>query len=212
MIQVIIIDDHLITRMGLKVLLKEILPIHKVDEAEVGSDALELFKTTNYDLCLLDLNIPKTDTMELLRLIRIRQPRCKVLVVSMNNEDIYAINVMKNGAKGFVSKANGYDDIKTAILKVLDNKKFVSENIISLLIDADIEKQDANPFHKLTDRELAIAKLLCEGYPTKAIAIKSSLQLSTVSTYKSKIFEKMQVKNAIELFELSRMYNLLGDK
>ncbi len=212
MINILIIDDHLITRMGLKVLLKEILPQHHVDEAEVGSDALEFISAKKYDLCLLDLNIPKTDTMELLKKIKLKQPQTKVLVISMNNEDIYAINVLKNGAMGFVSKANGYDEIKAAILKVLDNKKFMSENVISLLIEADAEKQENNPFNKLTDRELVIAKLVCEGFPTKAIAIKSNLQLSTISTYKAKIFEKLQVKNSIELFELSRLHNLLGDK
>ena len=139
------------------------------------------------------------------------KPEMKILVVSMNNEDVYALNVLKNGAMGFVSKANGYNDIKSAILKVLENKKFMSENVISLLIESESEKLESNPFNRLSERELEISKLICEGHPTKMIAFKTNLQLSTISTYKAKIFEKLQVRNTIELFELSKVHMLLGN-
>ncbi len=209
MIRILIIDDHLITRLGLKLLLKEILPAHQVDETDSGAEALELLKKKEYDICLLDLNIPKTDTMDLLRQVRNYPNPVKVLVVSMNNEDVYALNVMKYGAMGFISKANGYDEIKAAILKVLNGKKYMSEKVISFLIETETERLEVNPFGRLSERELEIAKLICEGFPTKAIALKTSLQLSTISTYKSKIFEKLQVKNTIELFELSVVHKLL---
>jgi len=185
------------------------LPAHQVDETDSGAEALELLKKKEYDICLLDLNIPKTDTMDLLRQVRNYPNPVKVLVVSMNNEDVYALNVMKYGAMGFISKANGYDEIKAAILKVLNGKKYMSEKVISFLIETETERLEVNPFGRLSERELEIAKLICEGFPTKAIALKTSLQLSTISTYKSKIFEKLQVKNTIELFELSVVHKLL---
>jgi len=85
----------------------------------------------------------------------------------------------------------------------------MSEKVISFLIETETERLEVNPFGRLSERELEIAKLICEGFPTKAIALKTSLQLSTISTYKSKIFEKLQVKNTIELFELSVVHKLL---
>lgn len=212
MINTILIDDHLITRMGMKVLLNEIISANHIDEAENGIDAMALVKANTYDLCLMDLNIPNTDTIELMKKFRIMQPQMKILVISMNNEDVYAINVLRNGAMGFVSKANGYNEIKTAILKVLDNKVFMSENVVSLLIDSGSValKSAANPFQKLSERELEVSKLMCEGYTTKMIAQKVNLQLSTISTYKTKIYEKLQITSVIELFELSKVHNLLG--
>ncbi len=211
MLKILIVDDHMITRMGLKVLMKDVLPAHTVDEAETGNDAMLLVKEKSYDLCLMDLNIPKTDSLEMIKRFKVMRQEMKILVVSMNNEDVYALNVLKNGAMGFVSKANGYEDIKSAILKVLENKKFMSENIISLLIESESEKLESNPFNRLSERELEISKLICEGHPTKMIAFKTNLQLSTISTYKAKIFEKLQVRNTIELFELSKVHMLLGN-
>jgi two-component system invasion response regulator UvrY len=211
MLNILIVDDHMITRMGLKVLMKDVLPAHTVDEAETGNDAMLLVKEKSYDLCLMDLNIPKTDSLEMIKRFKVMKPEMKILVVSMNNEDVYALNVLKNGAMGFVSKANGYNDIKSAILKVLENKKFMSENVISLLIESESEKLESNPFNRLSERELEISKLICEGHPTKMIAFKTNLQLSTISTYKAKIFEKLQVRNTIELFELSKVHMLLGN-
>lgn len=211
MLKILIVDDHMITRMGLKVLMKDVLPAHTVDEAETGNDAMLLVKEKSYDLCLMDLNIPKTDSLEMIKRFKVMRHEMKILVVSMNNEDVYALNVLKNGAMGFVSKANGYEDIKSAILKVLENKKFMSENIISLLIESESEKLESNPFNRLSERELEISKLICEGHPTKMIAFKTNLQLSTISTYKAKIFEKLQVRNTIELFELSKVHMLLGN-
>lgn len=210
MINAILIDDHLITRMGMKVLLKETLNAYKIDEAANGTDALVLVKANAYDICIMDLNMPNTEPFDLMKRFKSLQPKMKILVVSMNNEEVYAVNALKNGAMGFVSKANGYDEIRTAILKVMDNKVFMSENVISILIESETEETVTNPFNKLSDRELEVSKLICEGYSTKMIANKINLQLSTVSTYKAKIYEKLHIKSVVELFELSKVHNLLG--
>lgn len=210
MIKILIIDDHLITRMGLKLLLKDILPTHHVDETGSDKEALEWLAKKRYDLCLLDINVRKKETIEMLQKIKQLPNPAKVLVLSMVNEDTQALHLMKYGAMGFVSKSNGFDELKTAILKVLDNKKYMSESVISMLIEMETEKVEVNPFNRLSEREVQIAKFICEGFPTKAIAVKTNLQLSTISTYKAKIYEKLQVKNTIELFELGVMHKLLN--
>lgn len=207
---VLIIDDHVITRMGLKVLFKEMYPGAKADEANSGAEAEQLVRRQQYDFCTMDLNMPHTDALELLRRIKKYQPDLKVLVISMNNEEIYAVSVLKNGAMGFVSKEHGFDIIKEAVYTIMIGKKFMSEKVVSLLIEGERDGEVENPFKRLTERELEIARLMIDGHSTKVIANKVHLQLSTVSTYKAKIFEKLQVSNAIDLYELSRLHSIAG--
>lgn len=208
----LIIDDHAITRIGLKVLLNEMFIELPIDEAKNGEEAESLIMKNDYDFCTLDLNMPETDSMLLLKKIVKKQPKAKVLVISMNNEDIYAINVIRNGAMGFVSKENGFDSIKEAILNVSNNKKYVSERVISMLLSEDKSNESGNPFLRLSEREIEIVRLLLEGLSTKSIALKINLQITTISTHKTRIFEKLQVANTIELYELSKLHQLNSKK
>lgn len=207
---VLIVDDHVITRMGLKVLFKEMYPGAKADEAHTGAEAEQLLKKNKYDFCTMDLNMPRTDALELLRRAKRIQPELKILVISMNNEEIYAVAAMKNGAMGFVSKEHGFDVIKESVYTILQGRKFMSEKVVSLLLEGGRDGDEENPFKLLSDRELEIARLMIDGHSTKDIAQRVHLQLSTVSTYKAKIFEKLQVSNAIDLYELSRLHNIAG--
>lgn len=191
--------------------MKESFPMLKPDEARNGHEALELVKGNDYVLCLLDLNMPGTDAIDLLKKFRIIQSGMRILVISMNSEDVYGVSVLKYGAMGFISKEQGYAEIGNAIKKVMDNKKYMSEKLISLLLDPNLSKNNTNPFSKLSEREMLVAKLICEGYSTKDIGKKIGLQLSTISTYKSKIFEKLKVENVVELIEKSRIYRILGE-
>jgi two-component system, NarL family, invasion response regulator UvrY len=207
----LLVDDHVIARMGLKVLLKEMFPGAELEEAQNGDEAEEKVKQFDFDLCLLDLNMPKTDSITLLKRMLYLRPTLKVLVISMNNEEVFAVNVLKSGALGYISKENSFDVIRDAIIRVLENKKYMSDKVLNMLLDYEGRVHNfANPFSKLSERELMVAKLMIEGYSTKQIADKANLQLSTISTYKGKIFNKLQITNAIELFELSRLHKLAG--
>lgn len=209
----LLVDDHVIARMGLKVLLKDMFPGAEIEEAQNGDEAEDRIKNSDFDLCLLDLNMPKTDSISLLKKMLMTRPNLKVLVISMNSEEVFAVNVLKSGALGYISKENSFDVIRDAIKRVLDNKKYMSDKVLNMLLDNEGKVQSfSNPFNKLSDRELMVAKLVIEGYSTKQIADKASLQLSTISTYKGKIFSKLQITNAIELFELSRLHKLSGLK
>ena len=205
---VLIIDDHGITRIGIKVLLNELFKDLTIHEAKDGTEAEVLIAKYHYDLITLDLNLPDTDSMVLLKRIIKTQPKTKVLVISMNNEDVYALHVIRSGAMGYVSKENGFESIKDAALKLSKNKKYVSENVITFLLEEDKGSDSNNPFKRLSDRELEIAKLLLDGVSTKNIALKINLQVTTVSTHKNRIFEKLQVSNSIELYELCKLYHI----
>lgn len=203
----LLIDDHAITRIGLRILITELFPGSLVMEASNGQEAEALFKENVFDLCTLDLNMPNTDSFDFLRKISLKYKGVKILVVSMNNEDIYAVNALKSGAMGFVSKASGFDTIKEAILKIVNNQKYISEKVVSILLGEESFDANNNPFVRLSERELEVAKLLILGDSTKEIGNKMNLEVSTISSHKNKIFAKLQVSNTIELYELYRLVN-----
>jgi two-component system, NarL family, invasion response regulator UvrY len=203
----LLIDDHAVTRMGLKILITELFPGASVCEASNGQEAEMLFKEKVFDLCTLDLNMPNTDSFDFLRKVSIKYKGLKILVVSMNNEDIYAVNALKSGAMGFVSKASGFETIKEAIIKIVNNQKYISERVVSILLGEESYDTNNNPFYRLSERELEVAKLLILGDSTKEISNKMHLEVSTISSHKNKIFSKLQVNNTIELYELYRLMN-----
>lgn len=209
----LVVDNHVIARIGLKVILKEMFPGAQIEEAQDSKEAEDRIRKSDFDLCLLDLNLPHTDSMVLLKQMRQQRPNLRILVISMNNEEIFAISALKNGALGYISKDNEFEVIKEAIKRVLENRKYMSDKMLTMLIDSDhLSNNLVNPFSKLSDRELIVVHLLLNGLTTKQIAQKINLQLSTISTYKGKIYSKLQISNPIELFELSKLHRFtIGD-
>lgn len=208
--KILIIDDHSLTRLGIYSVLKDIFPGATIDFAENGFMAEQLLKEKVYNLCTMDINMPGTNSLELLKKIKSISDKTKVLVVSMNNEDVYAISMLKAGADGYVSKEKDFNIIKKAINTISLNKKFVSENTLDILLSnhGNINNHKENPFSSLSNRELEITKLILEGATTKEISSRTELKWSTVSTHKNKIFEKLNINSTIELFELWKLHNM----
>lgn len=207
----LIVDGHVIARLGLKVVLKELYSGAVIEEAQDQLEAEEKLKKADFDLCMLDLNLPQTDSLLFLRKVKELRPTMKVLVISMNNEVLFAVNAIRNGALGYVLKDNEIEVIKEAIKRVLDNRKYMSDKVLSMLLDTDgYSRGLSNPFSRLSGREIMIAQCLISGLTTSQIAERANLQLSTISTYKGKIFNKLQINSTIELFELSRLHQFSG--
>ena len=137
------------------------------------------------------------------------QPDIKILVISMNNEGLFSQSVINAGAKGFVSKDSGYEQINKAISIVRSGRTFLSEEVIRQLISSPNKESVHNPLLLLSKRELHIVQLMLDGQTTKAIANSLNLSLSTVSTFKSRIFEKLNIKSLVELYDLSNTLNNL---
>src|SRR5882672_5757111 len=131
----LLIDDHVVVRSGIKILLSEVFKPCEVFEASDGTTAVEQLKVRHYDLVMMDIQMPSTDAFGLMEYIRVSHPDAKVLVFSMSAENIYAKRFLKAGAKGFVSKQSGLDEIKKAITQVLNNKRYVSDAMIDILAD-----------------------------------------------------------------------------
>ncbi len=204
----LLIDDHVVVRSGIKILLSEIYKTSEIDEAFDGDSALEKVKQNTYDLVMLDIQMPKTDTFGLMEYFRVKYPALKVLVFSMSPENIYAKRFLKAGAKGFLSKDAPLEEIKKAINLVLNDKRYISETLMDTLADGSGKEGDGNLFNTLSAREFEIVSLLLTGQTISQIGNTLHLQVSTIGTHKARIFEKLKVTNILELKELATTYNL----
>src|SRR3954463_11383210 len=131
----LLIDDHVVVRSGIKILLSEIYKPAEIDEAHDGDSALSLLKENKYDLVMLDIQMPKTDTFGLMEYIKVKYPSLKVLMFSMSPENIYAKRFLKAGAKGFLSKDAPLEEIKKAIDMVMNGRKYISESLMEMLAE-----------------------------------------------------------------------------
>lgn len=204
----LLIDDHEIIRLGVKSVLNEMYFPCTILEADNEQSAIEQLKKNKFDLIVMDVHMPNTDTSGLLQYIINLHPESKVLIFSMSDEKIYAKKFLKQGAKGFVSKTAGLSELTHAITLVLNNRRYISETLADSLADQIGDKQTNNPFEKLSSREIDIASLLIKGVTISEISEQLNISISTVSTYKSRIFEKLKLNNISELIEMGRLYNL----
>jgi two-component system invasion response regulator UvrY len=204
----LLVDDHVIVRSAVNVLLTQIYMGCQVDEANDGDSAIAKLKENNYDLVILDVQMPETDTLGLMEYFKIKYPNIVVLIFSMSPENIYAKRFLKAGAKGFLNKNAALEEIKKAVDLVLNNKKYISKSFTEILEKGGNEDADPNLFNTLSVREFEIAALLLSGQTISKIAVTLHLGVSTIGTHKGRIFEKLKVSNLLEMKELASLYSL----
>jgi len=206
----LLVDDHSIVRTGLKLVIKDFLAHSRFDEAHDGDSAFEKIKQNNYDLVVMDVNMPNTDSFGILSTIFSVKPATKILMFSMNAEEIYAKRYLKMGAMGYLRKDAPANEIKKAITTVLNNKKYISSELNQkLLNDLQANDQAENPFDKLSPREFEIVQHLTHGDSVSEISQKLKLHTSTVGTHKARIFNKLQCHNLIDLNELAKVHKVI---
>ena len=204
----LLIDDHEIVRSGVKNVLLELFKPCDIFEASDEKTALSQLKARTYDLVLMDVQMPDTDTAGLMEYIKTRYPDTRVLIFSMSSENVYAKRFLKAGAMGFVSKNAGLTELKKAVELVLNDRKYISETLAEQLAAEIGSTQPTNPFDKLSAREFEIANLLMAGKSGSEISELLSINSSTVGTHKARLFEKLGVNNLPELIEIARIYKL----
>lgn len=207
----LLIDDHAIVRSGIKFWLSSEYHPAEIDEAENGREAMEKIDNNEYDLLLLDIHMPDTNSFDLLKYILANRPGAKVLIFSMNSENMYAKRFLKAGAAGFVSKDAPIEEFKKAVNLTLSNKKYYSDKFIDTIMNAKTGEENANPFLKLSDREFEIMSLLLEGKSVSDISQLLNIHNSTTGTYKSRIFEKLNIENIFQLNKLAVIYEIKKD-
>ena len=198
MISVLIVDDHPIVRRGLREILK-VEPDLAVSETADAHEALNLIGEQQPDLVVLDLDLPGMNGLDLLKEIRRINHPPQVLVLSVYPEDQFAVRVLRAGAAGFISKEAAPEDLVRAVRKILSGGKHISERVADLLLDQFSARQEGHLHEKLSDREFQILCLFGEGKTVKQIAEELSLSAPTVSTYRARILDKMDMKSTAEL-------------
>ncbi|MBP6611660.1 MAG: response regulator transcription factor [Paludibacter sp.] len=199
MIKVFIVDDHEIIREGLKKILKEESDFVVVAEAQDGVEALEKIQHTDCDIMLLDMNMPGRSGIDLLSDLKIVKPQLHILVLSIHPEDKFALRTLKAGASGYLCKDTALDELVIAIRKIHSKGRYLSTTLAEQLAFDVVPDKDQLPHESLSNRELEIMFLLAEGKKVKTIAKELTLSVSTVFTYRVRIFEKLKLKNDVEL-------------
>jgi DNA-binding NarL/FixJ family response regulator len=198
-LRILIVDDHAVVRQGLKHILVEEWAGAVFGEAQNVSELLPLFRKATWDVVLLDINMPGRSGLDVLRDLRQEKPQIPVLVLSGHPEDQYAVRVLRSGASGYLPKETAPDDLIKAIRKVLEGGKYVSASLAEQLafgLGGDNQKV---PHETLSDREYQVMCLLASGRTSTQIAEELMLSVKTISTFRTRVLAKMNMKTNAEL-------------
>ena len=204
----LVIDDHPIVVLGIKLSLQDIYPNLQVTELCNVKEIFKSIESTKFDLIFLDVNIPGIESAILLEQIIQRYPAAKILIYSMTSEDLYAKRFLRLGAMGFLSKEASPKELTRAVEVILAGKNYISENLSQIILRDFQKRRPDNAFESLSQREMEVTRLLVKGVSMQNISEVMNLHTSTVSTYKTRIFNKLNVGNIIDLKELAKIYNL----
>ncbi|OGU32036.1 MAG: DNA-binding response regulator [Ignavibacteria bacterium GWA2_35_9] len=208
MINIFIADDHTLIREGIKKLLAQEIDIKLVGETSNPFEVVDQIVKSKCDILILDLSMPGKSGLDVLKEIKIIAPHVKVLIMTMLPEDQFAKRTLKAGASGYITKDRAGDELITAIRRVADGRKYVSQSLAELLVD-DLDGTSQKPLHEiLSDREFQILKMMAKGISQTAIADELSISISTVNTYRGRIFEKLNLHSNAELIHFAFQNNL----
>jgi DNA-binding NarL/FixJ family response regulator len=209
MLKVLIADDHSIFRRGLKDLLCDGLGAVAVGECSNGFDLLQSVKQRKWDVVILDIGMPGTTGTDALIQVKRHRPSLPVIMLSMHPEDQYAVRMFKAGANAYLTKASAPEELVTAIKKVLAGGNYVSPSLGEKLVHLFHRGDECPPHELLSDREFEVMRLLSAGKTVSQIAASMHLGTTTVSTYRSRILEKLHLKNNAELMRYAVQQNIV---
>jgi two-component system, NarL family, invasion response regulator UvrY len=198
-LKIIIADDHVVVRQGLKLILAQAFRKATFGEAQNAPQLLELLNKDSWNALVMDLTMPGANGLELLKLIKHDHPELPVLILSMHPEDQYAVRTLKAGAAGYLTKESASEELVDALHKVLRGGKYINASVAEkLLLNLNVDTERP-PHELLSDREYQVMSLIASGREVGQIAQELSLSVKTVSTYRARILEKMNMKTNAEL-------------
>ena len=209
MIRIVIADDHPVVRHGLRQILSADPGIEVVGEAKDGIEARRVLRTVEWDVAVLDYSMPGHNGLEILTEMKRDFPKRPVLILSMHPEELHATRVLKAGAAGYLNKESAGDQLTAAVRKVMAGGKYVSAALAEKLA-FDLTQESGKPLHEsLSDREYRVMWLLASGKQATEIAKELFLSPSTVSTYRARILEKLQLSNNAEIVQYAVKHRLI---
>ena len=209
MIKVLIADDHTVVRQGLKQILSEDPQLTVVGEAADGNEVLTALETLRVDALVLDITMPGRNGLDVLKEVKRKRPTLPVLVLSMHPEDQFAIRILRAGAAGYITKESAPEELVGALRKVCSGGKYVSPQLAEKLA-VFIEDKTTRPLHeKLSDREFEVLRMLALGKTVTEVAEELLLSVKTVSTYRSRVLEKMKMTSNADLTRYALQNDLM---
>lgn len=198
-VKVLIADDHAVVRRGLREILSATTDIIVKDEAANGADAINMICKNTYDLVLLDISMPGRNGLDILKQIRIHDPKLPVLILSMHSENEYAVRCLKAGAAGYLTKESPPEEVIAAIRKVASGGRYISLALVEKLPFAWEPPTEKLLHTHLSDREFQVMCMFARGKKAGEISAELSLSSQTISTYKSRILEKMKMQSIAQV-------------
>lgn len=209
MIKILIVDDHTLVRRGIRRLLEDFPDLEVIGEADSGDSALALVKTSLPDIILLDIKMPGMDGWEVTRRLKKTNSKAHIIVLSSVSVEPLPERVLQLGAMGFLSKESGIDEMVLAIRKVAKGERYVSAEIAQKMALSRIQSLDHNPFDKLSEREMQVMLMIAQGLSVPEISKILFLSTKTVNGYRYRMFEKLNVKNDVELLYLGMKHRVI---
>ena len=207
--RILIADDHAVVRRGLKEILADALPDVEFSEAGNGDEVMSHLGKTPISLLVLDISMPGRSGMDVLRDVKHTYPRLPVIILSCQPEEQYAVRCLRAGAAAYINKESAPEELAMATKKILNGGRYVSASLAEKLI-ANLDESPGKPLHELlSDREFEVMKMIAAGVPLTEIGDRLHVSVKTISTYRARIMEKMQMKSNAELTRYAMTYSLI---
>lgn len=203
---ILLVDDHLVVRKGVEIILSNSIPGATIYNVENYDEAIKLVNVIKFDIVILDININGVENIKIMNKIKSIQKDLKILIFSSHDENQYGVRYIQNGADGYLNKFCSEDKVVSVVNEILENGMFYSKDLKAKLFAKS--KQHSNTIENLSNREFEIAQLLINGYGNLEISNKLEIQMSTVSTYKNRIFDKLDINNVVALSKLFKENSL----
>jgi two-component system invasion response regulator UvrY len=212
MIKVLITDDHPVVRRGIRQIIEDDERINLIHEASDGKELLEKMKDQEYDVILLDISLPGRSGLDLISQIKKIRQKTAVLILSIHSEELYAIQALKYGASGYLTKSSAPEELLSAIYKVSRGEKYISASLADRLADDLLSDTDKPARLFLSARELEVLELISTGKTVSQIAEELSLSPKTISTYRERLLSKLRLKTTADLIRYAIMEGLKGQR
>ena len=206
---ILIADDHAVVRRGLREILADALPDASFSEAGNGDEVLSQLRKSTVAMLVLDISMPGRSGVDVLRDVKHAYPRLPVIILSVHPEEQYAVRCLKAGAAAYINKESASEELATAAKKILSGGRYISASLAEKLVDSLDESADKPLHESLSDREHEVMKMIAAGVPSTEIGERLHVSVKTISSYRARIMEKMQMKSNAELTRYAMTHSLI---
>jgi len=205
----LVVDDHAVVRVGLAHMLLEAYPYAKISQAGSGQEALVLLAQTRWDLVILDINLPDLNGLDLLKTIKASHPSLPVIMLSLHPEEQYAVRALRAGAAAYLTKERAPQELAIAVTHVMSGRRFITSTLAERLADFVFSSSGQLPHERLSDREFQVLCAIGKGKRVSAIADEMALSVKTISTYRTRLLQKLHVSNTTGLIRYALDHRLV---